>query len=130
MLVVLLVVAYLLSRKRAEQAPQSVGTANFQIGQRTKVNGCQVNGPYQDMKCTPGAVFQQATPKQICVRGYSKSVRDVPYEVKIEAYREYGIIHRVRGEYEVDHLISLELGGSNDIANLWPEDSFAQARVS
>jgi len=28
--------------------------------------------------------------------------------------------HRA-GEYEVDHLISLELGGSNDIANLWPQ---------
>jgi len=27
----------------------------------------------------------------------------------------------VRGAYEVDHLISLELGGSNDITNLWPE---------
>jgi hypothetical protein len=24
-------------------------------------------------------------------------------------------------EYEIDHLISLELGGSNDIKNLWPE---------
>ena len=24
-------------------------------------------------------------------------------------------------KYEVDHLISLELGGSNEIANLWPE---------
>ena len=25
------------------------------------------------------------------------------------------------GKYEVDHLISLELGGSNDVGNLWPE---------
>jgi hypothetical protein len=25
------------------------------------------------------------------------------------------------GAYEVDHLVSLELGGSNGIANLWPE---------
>jgi hypothetical protein len=25
------------------------------------------------------------------------------------------------GDYEVDHLISLELGGSNSIKNLWPE---------
>jgi hypothetical protein len=28
---------------------------------------------------------------------------------------------RAPGQYEVDHLVSLELGGSNDIANLWPE---------
>ncbi|MFM9735729.1 HNH endonuclease, partial [Streptomyces niveiscabiei] len=25
------------------------------------------------------------------------------------------------GDYEVDHIISLELGGSNDIKNLWPQ---------
>ena len=24
-------------------------------------------------------------------------------------------------QYEVDHLISLELGGANDIKNLWPQ---------
>jgi hypothetical protein len=39
--------------------------------------------------------------------------------VKAEVYR--GITHHAAGEYEVDHLISLELGGSNDIKNLWPE---------
>ena len=36
-------------------------------------------------------------------------------------YREYGIVERTAGEYEVDHLVPLEVGGSNDIANLWPE---------
>jgi hypothetical protein len=36
-------------------------------------------------------------------------------------YKEYGITHHVPGTYEIDHLISLELGGSNDKANLWPE---------
>ena len=38
-----------------------------------------------------------------------------------EVYREYGIVERTTGEYEVDHLVALEDGGSNDIANLWPE---------
>jgi hypothetical protein len=36
-------------------------------------------------------------------------------------YAEYGIVERTTGEYEVDHLVPLEAGGSNDIANLWPE---------
>jgi hypothetical protein len=36
-------------------------------------------------------------------------------------YREYGITRRTTGEYEIDHYLPLELGGSNDIANLWPE---------
>ena len=34
---------------------------------------------------------------------------------------KYGIEQHSPGQYEVDHLIPLELGGSNDIANLWPE---------
>ncbi|GLV53683.1 hypothetical protein KDH_05350 [Dictyobacter sp. S3.2.2.5] len=75
----------------------------------------------QDKQCTPGAIFPNATAKQICKSGYSKSVRNVPVSVKNEAYSEYGITHHTTGQYEVDHLISLELGGSNDIANLWPE---------
>ena len=34
----------------------------------------------------------------------------------------YGIRGSHHGSaYEVDHLISLELGGSNEVANLWPE---------
>jgi hypothetical protein len=41
--------------------------------------------------------------------------------VKRAAYRAYGINSHQPGRYEVDHLISLELGGSNALANLWPE---------
>jgi hypothetical protein len=41
--------------------------------------------------------------------------------VSREVYREYGIVERTPGEYEVDHLVPLETGGSNDIANLFPE---------
>ena len=35
-------------------------------------------------------------------------------------YARYGVAH-VPYAHEVDHLVSLELGGSNAIANLWPE---------
>jgi hypothetical protein len=50
-----------------------------------------------------------------------KSVRNVPDSEKNQVYAEYGITSHAPGQYEVDHLVSLELGGSNDIANLWPE---------
>jgi hypothetical protein len=70
---------------------------------------------------TPGAIFPSATTDQICQNGYSSSVRNVPSSEKQQAYDEYGITSHYSGQYEVDHLISLELGGSNDIANLWPE---------
>ena len=69
---------------------------------------------------TPGAVLT-ADRGSICTPGYSKTVRNVPAAEKNAVYREYGITSHRAGEYEVDHLISLELGGSNDIANLWPQ---------
>ena len=120
---VVLVIAYLFSRKSTPPAIQTVqhGQISPAIGHRTKDVGCVINGSLQDKECTPGAVFPEATAEQICVRGYAKSVRNVPYEVKKQAYLEYGITHHEKEEYEVDHLIPLEIGGSNDIANLWPE---------
>jgi hypothetical protein len=69
---------------------------------------------------TPGAALD-VTAADICIPGYSKRVRNVPAAVKRQAYASYGIRTHAPGEYEVDHLISLELGGSNSIRNLWPQ---------
>ena len=95
--------------------------AQPQWGQRAKTAGCAVDGPFPDRACTPGDVFPQATKAAICVSGYSRSVRDVPTQEKDAVYAAYGIASHTPGQYEVDHLVSLELGGSNDISNLWPE---------
>lgn len=102
--------------------PKTVATSTgaFVLGVRTKTSSCVVNGSVQDSACTPGAVFK-VTAKQVCKSGYSKSVRNVTTKVKNQVFKEYGVKSHPSGAYEVDHLISLELGGSNDIANLWPE---------
>lgn len=101
---------------------QSIQSTPTLIGQRTKSSGCQVSGPLQDITCTPGAVDPSLTKDVLCSSAFStKSVRNVPSDEKMQVYEEYGIASHKPGEYEVDHLISLELGGSNDIANLWPE---------
>ena len=68
-------------------------------------------------------MFASATVSQICTPGYSSSVRDVPDSVKQQVYAAYGIYSHTAGSYEVDHLVSLELGGDNSVANLWPEVS-------
>ena len=73
-----------------------------------------------DPNLTPGSTFD-VTAEDLCVHGYTKKVRNVPVEMKREVYREYGITSHESGDYEVDHLIPLELGGSNSIKNLWPE---------
>ncbi len=97
----------------------SGGAPHF--GVQTKTSGCMVRGPLQDSACTPGAIIASATKDVICQPGYARSVRNVPTSEKDQVYAEYDIASHSPGEYEVDHLVSLELGGSNDIANLWPE---------
>jgi hypothetical protein len=62
----------------------------------------------------------------ICMPGYSKSVRNVPVSTKNQVYRAYGILSHKPKEYEIDHLISLELGGSNSMKNLWPQSFVTQ----
>jgi hypothetical protein len=81
-------------------------------------------------RLTPGDAFD-VTVKDIAVPGYAKRVRHVPVSLKRAVFKAYGIPWERHSGYEVDHLISLELGGSNSIRNLWPESYFGQwnARV-
>ena len=78
-------------------------------------------GALPDPNLTPGAALE-VTKDDVCTLGYSKNVRNVPVAVKRRVYEEYGVQYVPRA-YEVDHLIALELGGSNSIRNLnlWPE---------
>jgi hypothetical protein len=76
-------------------------------------------GSLPDSKLTPGATLD-VTKNDICTPGYAKKVRDVPTSVKRQVYEKYNIPY-TPSQYEVDHLISLQLGGSNSIRNLWPE---------
>ena len=116
--------SYLQNRKVVPVIPTPTPTmtaTNSVLGARTKVAGCVARDGMPDHDCTPGQAFPDVTASEVCVSGYSKSVRNVPERVKNAVYTEYGVATHTTGEYEVDHLISLELGGSNDIANLWPE---------
>jgi hypothetical protein len=69
---------------------------------------------------TPGAVLTTST-SRVCSKGYSATVRSVSDATKGKVYAAYGITGDRAYQYEVDRLIPLELGGSNDVKNLWPE---------
>ncbi len=91
------------------------------LGKRVKEANCK-GAVLPDTDCTPGAVFTSAGVKDICVSGYTQTVRNVSTNLRKKVYAEYGVSYpQARGAYEVDHLIPLELGGSNDIPNLFLE---------
>jgi hypothetical protein len=71
---------------------------------------------------TPGNAFATATTAQICVSGYSATVRNVTDDTRKAVFTSYAIAYPPpSGAYELDHLIPLELGGDNTAANLWPQ---------
>ncbi len=70
-------------------------------------------------RLTPGAAFANATTARVCTPGYASSVRNVPTSEKTAVYARYHVVWVPRAHE--DHLVSLELGGSNAITNLWPE---------
>jgi hypothetical protein len=93
------------------------------FGRRTQTSGCQLRqyGALPDRDCTPGAYYAKATRAKVCRSGWSERVRNVSDSTKEAVYREYGIRSHRAGQYEVDHLVPLEDGGSNSIANLFPQ---------
>ena len=102
------------------QAPEKIKPAESRPSGRVATPKATLEaGSLPNAKLTPGATLD-VTKDDICTPGYSKKVRDVPTAVKRQVYAEYNIQYVPR-MYEVDHLISLELGGSNSVRNLWPE---------
>lgn len=90
---------------------------------RTAADGYQLPDP----GCTPGAVDDSVTQATIqstvCSSGYTDSVRP-PESLTEPAKYASMATYRSPGsasDYEFDHLVPLELGGSSDTHNLWPE---------
>lgn len=64
----------------------------------------------------------QANLKQtVCKPNYTSRVRDVSEAMKKSIYKRDGITPDEPRCCEVDHLVSLELAGSNDPSNLWAQ---------
>ena len=83
----------------------------------------------QDSNKTPGVrdpkVTQGNIQTTICVAGYTETVRPhlpVTNAIKKKQIAAFGYSDKKMADYEEDHLISLEIGGSPaDEGNLWPE---------
>lgn len=97
------------------------------LGPRTRTFGCRL-GPLPDRRCSPGAYYSRLTRAVVCGRGFHTSaVRNVPQSQKFAVEREYGLTPAYYGRsLEIDHIVPLELGGSNATANLFPERANAR----
>lgn len=88
--------------------------------------GCTARGLLPDPACTPGAM---ALVERAAVCGSSsRSRRHVSSLTRRLVLVSYGVAPADAHLYELDHLVPLELGGSNDPDNLWPEP-IEQARL-
>lgn len=70
---------------------------------------------------TPGAT-RQVNLRELCGASPDTAAhRVVPVSVQRQVFQEYGMNGVPSNNYEVDFLITPELGGSDDIHNLWPQ---------
>lgn len=103
----------------------AAGVATIALTSLTISQAAASDGDLPDATLTPGAV--RTTDKDEICTTKTGTVRNVPNSVKEQVRRAYGMSNK-RDKWcnttegcEIDHLISLELGGSNDPKNLWPE---------
>ncbi|NKQ56705.1 hypothetical protein HFP15_27910 [Amycolatopsis sp. K13G38] len=132
-LALLAVAAIGLAGCHAPRVASSSATAATTSAAPVKTSGCHVrteNGqPLPDPACTPGvtnpAVTQTDLQSTVCKSGWTKTIRPpASYTdgLKRQGIAAYGDTDTKPGDYEEDHLISLELGGApSDPGNLWPE---------
>ncbi|MFE9423745.1 hypothetical protein ACFYNO_12385 [Kitasatospora sp. NPDC006697] len=88
--------------------------------------------PLPDPSCTPGAlnpsVTQATIGSTICVSGWTATIRpSTTYtnRLKAQGIIAYGYSDTLMSDYEEDHFIPLELGGSpTSPLNLWPEPRY------
>jgi hypothetical protein len=73
-----------------------------------------------DLHLTPGATVP-VTASEVCASSAPRAIPTVPVSLKEKVLQLYGIKRAQPDQYELDYLITPELGGATDIRNLWPE---------
>src|SRR5437879_9784796 len=79
-------------------------------------------GDLPDLAKTPGVVRQELTVAQICKTAWGRDRRHVTEAMKREVFAAYRMTNdKPPCPCEVDHLVSRELGGADELHNLWPQ---------
>ncbi len=73
-----------------------------------------------DRRLTPGAA-RAISLNDVCSKSYSDDAQLLPAQLQDKVLEEYGVEATLSHDYQLDYLISPQLGGTDDIHNLWPE---------
>jgi hypothetical protein len=74
--------------------------------------------PNRDL--TPG-VTRPISRTAVCSTRWGLDRRHVTEAMRRQVFAAYGIPYSQHRSYELDHLVPRELGGADDVANLWPQ---------
>jgi len=82
-----------------------------------------------DLQITPGSVRAGLTKEKICEIKWGRDERHVTPQMKQQVFELYGYsgyddprcVPAGKRSCEIDHLISRELGGADEVKNLWPQ---------
>jgi hypothetical protein len=77
-------------------------------------------GPRPNSTVTPGET-RPITLAQVCSSSQAEVVRPIPTDTRRQVFRSYGLDPDKPGEFEVDYLITPDLGGADSPRNLWPQ---------
>jgi hypothetical protein len=73
-----------------------------------------------DPRLTPG-VARPVSLQEVCTKNMSDDAQLLPASLRKAVLEEYGVDPAVSRDYQLDYLISPQLGGTDNIRNLWPE---------
>jgi hypothetical protein len=116
------------TRNASPEEPKAVDVGrSIALAPRTRTRGCIV-AANPDRRCSPGAYYSGLTKPVLCSPTFrTSSVRNVSEATKRAVETAYGLPPRSYGRtIEIDHIVPLEIGGSNAIANLFPQKLTAQ----
>jgi hypothetical protein len=80
----------------------------------------QRNPALPDPRMTPG-MTQPLTQAELCSLDDQDAAPAIPRAVALKVFAAYGVTDPRPRAYELDYLIGPELGGTNDVRNLWPQ---------
>lgn len=93
------------------------------------IAGMATAGDLPNLHTTPGVVRTGLSKATICTIKWGKDERHVTQKMKRQVFSFYGYtgyddprcVPAGKRTCEIDHLISRELGGADDVNNLWPQ---------